>query len=202
MVDMHRWAVSLPCRAVPTSDWAPALSCMTKCRLSPSHWLYGWTWACDEWVSHASGSNRAAGDLGLDKRHAIDLNGSSHKVHDGVQNFTLKVLEMEFLQDAFREGDSFDSTRTTDTITLDITYDDPELHALLSVVSTDWASETLKESLKQGRLTNDLWALGLPLPDDVTNVCIVEDKYLRVRVVVICDQLVVRPHTFFFLTSA
>jgi hypothetical protein len=103
---------------------------------------------------------------------------------------------MDFLHEAISENDIFElgssRTDTNHTITLDITYDDPELHALISVVSSQWAIENLRDSLKQGRVTNDLWALGLPTPDAVTSVYITDNQYLCVQAVVTCDELVVK----------
>lgn len=117
---------------------------------------------------------------------------------------------MDFLLEAIREpeGDPIDSAKcssitqpVTDTITLDITYDDPELRGLFSVASSKWANENLTDSLKQGRVTNDLWALGLPTPDAVTRVSITDNQYLCVKVVVTCDELVVKtPSVCLFLT--
>lgn len=109
---------------------------------------------------------------------------------------------MNFLQDAFKEpGDNSidspefpDARSPTDAITLDITYDDPDLHALFYVASSKWANKNLTDSLKQGRVTNDLWALGLPAPDAVTSVCITENQFLCVRAIVTCDELVVKTH--------
>ena len=98
---------------------------------------------------------------------------------------------MDFLQDAIDDyGDSF--VASPRPITLDIMYDDPELHALISVVSSDWDRENLMDSLKQGRLTNDLWALGLSMPDEVTSVCTVDDQRCCIRAVVMCDELTVK----------
>lgn len=97
---------------------------------------------------------------------------------------------MDFLQDVIDDYDSF--VTSPRPVTLDIMYDDPELHALISVVSSDWDRENLMDSLKQGRLTNDLWALGLSMPDKVTSVCTVDDQCCSIQAVVMCDELTVK----------
>jgi len=77
-------------------------------------------------------------------------------------------------------------------VLLDITYSDPDLKPLANVATSEWAKEdNLKLVLRQGRLRDDFWALGLPEPQDVQSVSLVDNEYLCVRVKVTCDPSLV-----------